>query len=379
MLTPHEGEFPRLFSDISNKHPQSLEARAGARRRRALRRRRAAEGAGHRGGRRRTAAPPSPPTRRPGLPPPAPATCWPASSLGCWRKACRRSRPPASASGCTARRRARPGPGLIAEDLPEVLPAVFRRLYDEFGIEYLSDDFLISTLYHRTSRGAAQSVAIGFHQPAARHSSRRKRCAGSGRGRSPACPARTASSHRRAGRAGGNGGRAGGRRWRSRRGWSAPAPRCGRSWRGSAGAAEAAKLAGVDPAAWPGRRAQIEPQGAFEVESAPAGRWRAAAAPAAAARAAAAIRLRPRACRSGGPPCRHAAGSATPCRGAGIDKGVGAAAGRQHQGAVAGRERFGRLAVERHDADFVVFNFDCHNSALAAIDEAKPQAFIGAG
>lgn len=28
------------------------------------------------------------------------------------------------------------GPGLIAEDLPEVLPAVFRRLYDRFGIEY---------------------------------------------------------------------------------------------------------------------------------------------------------------------------------------------------------------------------------------------------
>jgi NAD(P)H-hydrate repair Nnr-like enzyme with NAD(P)H-hydrate dehydratase domain len=28
------------------------------------------------------------------------------------------------------------GPGLIAEDLPEVLPAVFRRLYDQLGIEY---------------------------------------------------------------------------------------------------------------------------------------------------------------------------------------------------------------------------------------------------
>jgi len=28
------------------------------------------------------------------------------------------------------------GPGLIAEDLPEVTPAVFRRLYDGFGIEY---------------------------------------------------------------------------------------------------------------------------------------------------------------------------------------------------------------------------------------------------
>jgi NAD(P)H-hydrate repair Nnr-like enzyme with NAD(P)H-hydrate dehydratase domain len=28
------------------------------------------------------------------------------------------------------------GPGLIAEDLPEVLPAVIRGLYDRFGIEY---------------------------------------------------------------------------------------------------------------------------------------------------------------------------------------------------------------------------------------------------
>jgi NAD(P)H-hydrate repair Nnr-like enzyme with NAD(P)H-hydrate dehydratase domain len=28
------------------------------------------------------------------------------------------------------------GPGLIAEDLPEVLPAVFRQLYDEFDIDY---------------------------------------------------------------------------------------------------------------------------------------------------------------------------------------------------------------------------------------------------
>jgi hydroxyethylthiazole kinase-like uncharacterized protein yjeF len=28
------------------------------------------------------------------------------------------------------------GPGLIAEDLPEVLPAVYRRLYDRFGVDY---------------------------------------------------------------------------------------------------------------------------------------------------------------------------------------------------------------------------------------------------
>ena len=28
------------------------------------------------------------------------------------------------------------GPGLIAEDLPETLPAVARRLYDELGVDY---------------------------------------------------------------------------------------------------------------------------------------------------------------------------------------------------------------------------------------------------
>jgi hypothetical protein len=28
------------------------------------------------------------------------------------------------------------GPGLIAEDLTEVLPAVFRRVYDQLGIQY---------------------------------------------------------------------------------------------------------------------------------------------------------------------------------------------------------------------------------------------------
>ncbi len=36
-------------------------------------------------------------------------------------------------SGCTARRRGEFGPGLIAEDLTEALPAVYRRLFAERG------------------------------------------------------------------------------------------------------------------------------------------------------------------------------------------------------------------------------------------------------
>ena len=59
-----------------------------------------------------------------------------------------------------------------------------------------------------------------------------------------------------------------------------------------------------------------------------------------------------------------------------VDEGVGAGSRRQHQRAVAGRERLGRLAVERHDPDIVVLDFDSNNIALAAIDEAKSQPFI---
>ena len=135
VLTPHEGEFPRLFSDISNKHPlrSKLErVRAAAERSGAVvllkgRIRRWPH---------RTAARPSPPTRRPGLRPPAPATCWPDMIAGLLAQGV-----PAFEAACIgvwmhgeAAREA--GPGLIAEDLPEVLPAVLRHLYDEFGIDY---------------------------------------------------------------------------------------------------------------------------------------------------------------------------------------------------------------------------------------------------
>ena len=132
VLTPHEGEFPRLFSDISNKHPLRSKLE---------RVRDAAERSGAvvllKGPdtvvASPMAAPPSPPMRRPGLRPPAPATCLPgmiagllaqgvpafeAASIGVWMH------------GEGAREA---GPGLIAEDLSEVLPAVFRRLYDEFA------------------------------------------------------------------------------------------------------------------------------------------------------------------------------------------------------------------------------------------------------
>ena len=38
-------------------------------------------------------------------------------------------------SGCTARPATEFGPGLIAEDLPEALPAVYRRLFAATGLD----------------------------------------------------------------------------------------------------------------------------------------------------------------------------------------------------------------------------------------------------
>jgi hydroxyethylthiazole kinase-like uncharacterized protein yjeF len=135
VLTPHEGEFPRLFSDMSNKNPLRSKLE---------RVRIAAERSGAvvlLKGPDTVVASPDGRAAIAANAPPWLATAGSGDVLSGMIGGLLAQGVPAYEAACIGvwmhgEAGSEAGPGLIAEDLPEVLPAVFRRVYDEFGIAY---------------------------------------------------------------------------------------------------------------------------------------------------------------------------------------------------------------------------------------------------
>jgi hydroxyethylthiazole kinase-like uncharacterized protein yjeF len=135
VLTPHQGEFQRLFSEMDDKNPlrSKLElARAAAERSGAIVLLKGAD---------TVVASPDGRAAISANAPPWLATAGAGDVLAGVIAGFLAQGVPAFEAACMAtwmhgEAGSEAGPGLIAEDLPEVLPAVFRRLYDAFGIEY---------------------------------------------------------------------------------------------------------------------------------------------------------------------------------------------------------------------------------------------------